>query len=279
MDAHVREQESHACAPAAPDLASTWNGDCAEAPAPLPQPPLGHADGELLRLRRWFRLRHSAWVRLWMACHAKEDVREKASMAEGSLNWEVWNALTDSLGFTAADDAYAELSPIIEKIIATPATTPAGLQVKAEAILAEIFLPHQYTDVAEQDEDRGVTLMRQIIRELGEMSVETSPSPQTCLPILHLIDEWYRARFMANTVSAKLDEDEWDKIISRAEEIEDVLEASKPSTVDEAIAYIGLAKIGIWRHLVGGTGSFTYDMFAALLDGAADVLRANFQDN
>lgn len=104
--------------------------------------------------------------------------------------------------------------------------------------------------------------------------VMLQPAPS---PTLHLIDEWYRLRYMAGHPSAKIDDAEAEKLIDRAEEIEDFLKVTKPTTLDEAIAYIGLAKIGIWRDLLGGSGSFSYEMFEALLDGASDAIRTIHQ--
>jgi len=298
MGAHVREQESYAGVPF--DL-----GACHQAP-PLPSDDdagqrQGMVDGKLLRLGWKFRRRHEEWLNLWMACHAKEKARDEASLASGEFDMEVYAALTDAFGFTAANAVHEELSSLVEQILAEPAKSPLGLQVKARVIFHEMFLPSEHTGIPEEDEDWCVKLMRQLIRELGEISTEAGPvmfddaaledageaavqappaiSERASSPVLHLVDEWYRTRFMVNTAAASIDDAEADKLIDRAEEIEDFLKGRKPATIDEAVAYIGLAKIGIWRELVGGSGSFSYAMFEALLDGAADLLRAHAQPN
>lgn len=172
MGAHVREQESHVSM--APDEVDTLFP--LEAFGVEYRP--GMVDGKLLLLGCKFRHQHAAWVKLWMACHAKESARSVASMAGGKINMEVYEALTEAFGFNAANDAHKALSTLVERILAEPAKSPLGVLVKASVIFHEMFLPNQYTDVPEEDEDWNVKLMRLLIAELGAIGLGCTAMPE-----------------------------------------------------------------------------------------------------
>jgi hypothetical protein len=136
-----------------------------------------HPDVELLRLGEEFERRRAAWFPIYLEMRKVEKLFEEELAPRGLSHKHVllleYQQLFESMGVEAAlgaeENACSAVDEIAEKIGKIPASTFAGLAVKARALRHDCHLGDEMA-MPEEDQDRPERCMNRFIAEVERLA-------------------------------------------------------------------------------------------------------------
>ncbi|SDO51191.1 hypothetical protein SAMN05216360_1258 [Methylobacterium phyllostachyos] len=213
------------------------------------RPADNHEDAELLRLGEQLDRAHARWrVAVWQyrepearLKQALEAARARGGPTPGQLE-AAWNLPGVEEAHTNEERAFGDLDPICEAIWRLPASTPAGLAVKARAALAHVW-PRGDFEAAAADGDEE-TLTEKSARRLIEACCTLAGvdwrgdpiAPPLPDPIFPAIERHLAARAACLGLDDGRDKEGYEAAHDRRIAALDAVEGTRPTTVAGLLA-------------------------------------------